>query len=169
MSLRYMPMRIILFILSLSVITGCYSFKGITIPPEANTFLVEDFRVTARNAPANINQTFSEALRQKIRNESRLVKSERDPDIVFKGSISRYTVESLAPQEGNTVALNKLTIAVDLQYEDNTVEDGNWKQTFSFFRDFDSTVDLNSVQNEFIDEIFEQLTENIFNKAFTNW
>ena len=148
---------------------SCYSFKGISIPPEANTYYVADFLLKANNAPPDVNQKFAEALRAKVRNESRLLYSETDPDITFEGSVSSYSVTGNAPQEGNTVALNKLTITVTIQYTNNTVEDDEWNQTFSFFKDFDATIDLNSVEDEFIDEIYEQLVENIFNKAFTDW
>ena len=158
--------------ISIVLLSGCYSFKGISIPPEANTFYVNDFKLRANNAPAQIDQLWSEALREKVRNESRLTYSEQSPDIEFEGAIISYRVEGTAPQEGNTVALNKLTIGISVTYSNNAGDGGKddeWTQNFSFFKDFDATLDLNSVEEAFIDEIFEQLTENVFNKAFTNW
>lgn len=166
------PLQYITFALLISLLSGCYSFKGISIPPKANTFYVNDFSLRANNAPAQIDQQWSEALRAKVRNESRLTYNEQSPDIEFEGSITTYGVQGTAPQEGNTVALNKLTIAVSVTYTNHTGDGGKedeWTQSFSFFKDFDATLDLNSVEQGFIDEIFEQLTENVFNKAFTNW
>ena len=61
--------------------SGCYGFKGISIPPDISTFQVEDFENSAPNAPAAIDQTFSEALKSKIRNESRLRLESNNPDI----------------------------------------------------------------------------------------
>ena len=168
-------MRITRFIalsLSIATISSCYSFKGISIPPEANTYYVNDFALRANNAPAQIDQIWSEALREKIRNESRLTYDEQSPDIEFDGSITSYRVVGTAPQEGNTVSLNKLTIGISVTYTNNAGDGGKddeWTQNFSFFKDFDATLDLNSVEEAFIEEIFEQLTENVFNKAFTNW
>ncbi len=168
-------MRLIKYItytILIGLLSGCYSFKGISIPPEANTFYVKDFALRANNAPAQIDQLWSEALREKIRNESRLTYNEQTPDIEFEGSITTYSVQGTAPQEGNTVALNKLTIGVSVTYTNNAgtgSKDDEWTQNFSFFKDFDATLDLNSVEEGFIEEIFEQLTENVFNKAFTNW
>jgi len=164
--------KYITFALFIAILSSCYSFKGISIPPEANTFYVNDFQLRANNAPAQIDQLWSEALREKVRNESRLTYDEQSPDIEFEGSITSYRVEGTAPQEGNTVALNKLTIAVSVTYTNNAGDGGDddeWTQNFSFFKDFDATLDLNSVEEAFIEEIFEQLTENVFNKAFTNW
>ena len=151
------------------LISSCYSLKGISIPSDVNTFYVEDFNTSARNAPSDINQVFSEALRQKVRNESRLQYSEIDPDIIFSGTIASFRVNSVAPTEGNTTALNRLEIKVKVVYENVKNEEDTWDSNFSFFNDFDSTQDLLSIQDELIDNIFVQLTEDVFNKAFTNW
>lgn len=166
--LRSIPMRYLIMVLFL-ISSGCYSFKGISIPAGINSFYVTDFENRASNAPATIDQVFSEALRAKVRNESRLQLVEQSPDITFQGSISGFRITSEAPQEGNTVAFNKLTITVAVEYVDSKNEDNNWKKTFSFFRDFDSTIDFQASQDGFIDEIFVQITEDIFNRAFTDW
>jgi len=150
-------------------IASCYSLKGISIPSEVNTFYVDDFTISARNAPADINQIFAESLREKVRNESRLQYREVDPDIIFSGSVTDFRVNSVAPTEGNTTALNRLEIRVKVEYENLKNEDENWSDNFSFFEDFDSSQDLQSIQDGLIVNIFRQLTEDVFNKAFTNW
>lgn len=159
----------IVFFGLLIVISGCYSFKGISIPPDVNTFFVDNFLNTAAQAPGDINQRFSEALRSKVRNESRLVYKEVDPDISFAGTISGFRLTSEAPQAGNTVALNKLEITVSVDFTNNKDNTKNWKKQFSFFRTFESDKDFISIQDTLISEIFKQLMENIFNEAFTGW
>lgn len=161
-----LPFFVLLFLI---VFSSCYSFKGIAIPPNVNTFFVENFNNAVPQAPADINQRFSEALRAKIRNESRLTYNEQKPDIEFSGEISGFRLTPEAPQAGNTVALNKLEISVSVSFVNNTDETKNWKKTFSFFRTFESDKDFVSIQDNLISEIFRQLTENIFNDAFTGW
>ena len=39
----------------------------------------------------------------------------------------------------------------------------------SFFSDFESSQNLADVQDELIEAIFEQITEDIFNRAFSDW
>ena len=164
-------MKIKNYIIVLITVTflGCYGFKGISIPPDISTFQVEDFENRAANAPAGIDQTFSEALKSKIRNESRLRLEDNSPDIIFKGTVNRFQITSESPQEGNTVAFNKLTVGVQVEYVSNKNEEDNWKQSFSFYVDFDANADFQSQQEGFIEEIFKQVTEDVFNKAFTNW
>lgn len=148
---------------------GCYSFKGISIPAEANTFYVDDFTITAVAAPPDINQKFAEALRFRIVNESRLTYDTENSDLTFSGSVTKYRITSEAPIEGNTTALNRLEIVVSVKYEDILDEENNWTQNFSFFESFDSNVDIADLEAELQDNIITKLSEDVFNKAFTNW
>ncbi len=157
------------FLASILLLSGCYSFKGISIPPDVNSYVVENFQNSTPQAPGDINQRFSEALRSKIRNESRLVYNEQNPDLEFSGSITGFRLNPEAPQAGNTVALNKLEITVTVNFTNKKDEKKSWKKPFSFFRTFESDKDFISIQDQLISEIFKQLMENIFNEAFTGW
>lgn len=167
-----MIFRIAVFIAIVFCCEGCYSFKGISIPPSITTFYIDQFQNGAFNAPPDINIQFTEGLRDIVLNNSRLSYDEVSPDIEFHGSVRSFLVSSVAPQEtdlGVGSALNRLQISVEVEYINNQNEDDNWKQSFSFFQDYESTNDLNNVQDELIEAIFDQILQDIFNKAFTNW
>ncbi|MFZ1749272.1 MAG: LPS assembly lipoprotein LptE [Saprospiraceae bacterium] len=164
-SRRHLFIFLIIFCLQ-----SCYSFKGIAIPPDIKTYYVDNFLNNAASAPGDVNQRFSESLRAKIRNESRLIYREQNADIEFSGTISEFRLTPEAPQAGNTVALNKLQIFVSVNYVNHKDESKNWNnKQFSFFRTFESDQDFISIQDNLITEIFKQLMENIFNEAFTGW
>lgn len=163
-------MRIVfLFFLFGVMLVGCYTFRGTSIPPDIFTFYVETFENQTTNSAQLIEQTFAEALRDKVRTESRLTYNDTDPDIEFRGTITDYRVTSEAPQPGELTAFNRLTIVVRVEYISNKKEEDNWQSTFSYFRDFPSTTNVIEVQDVLIEEINQQLVEDIFNKAFTNW
>ncbi len=161
--------QLIVLFYGVLLLSGCYGFKGISIPTDVNSYFIENFQNNAPQAPGDINQRFSEALRSKIRNESRLVYTEQNPDIEFSGSITGFRITPEAPQAGNTVALNKLEITVSVNFVNNKYDNKNWKKQFSYFRTFESDKDFISIQETLISEIFKQLMENIFNEAFTGW
>ncbi len=150
------------------MIQGCYSFSGISFSQDVKTYYVEQFKTNADNAPPTLEQTLTEALKEKIRTESRLVFSDTEPHVEFKGSIVDFRVTSEAPQPGELTAINRLTINVAVEFK-NTIDKKEWKSNFSFFYDFSSSQDLASVQDEAIRVISNQLMEDIFNKAFTDW
>lgn len=149
--------------------SACYSFKGISIDPSINTFYVTLFDNTTNDAPPTLGQDFTEVLRDKIRNESRLNLKDTDPDIDFTGSISSFRVSAEAPEPGQTTSFNRLTIAVSVEYVNNRNEDNKWKRNFSYFANFPADQNLLEVQDQLIATIHEQIVEDIFNFAFTDW
>ena len=160
------------FILLLMGIASCtVSFKGITIPPEVNTYFVGRFEVYPEDFPIQFAQDFAEKLRDKVRRESRLSYTDTDPDVEFRGAIAEYLVTEEAPQAGETTSFNRLTIAVQVEYVNNVKEEDTWDRPkrFPFFLDFPADQNLIDVQDDLVDQIYDQLVEDIFNKTFTNW
>lgn len=161
---------------ALMVTVSCYSFKGISIPPTVTTFYIDQFQNSVSNAPPDIAQRFSDDFRLNVSQTTRLIYDETVPDVEFSGAIASFNVQSVAPERNSTEGqvqfgstLNRLTIAVQVNYVNSQNEEDNWSQTFSFFEDFDNDTNLDDVQDELIDNIFDQILQDIFTKAFTNW
>ncbi len=167
--MRRLPLYFLPFVLLFS---GCYSFKGISIDySQVSTYFVERFDNNALNAQPAIAIRLTEDLKEKIRTESRLLLSEIDPDIVFEGTVVRYEVTSEAPQPGEVTAINRLTIVTAIRYINNVDESKSWekKRNFDFFFDFPTNQSLADVEDEAIRAISDQMMEDIFNAAFTDW
>lgn len=140
-----------------------------SIPPNISTFYVKPFASNAFNAPPDIGNTFSEKLKDQIRRQSRLSYSDEGPDIEFEGNIQGYNITSVAPTVDETTQFSRLRITIKVDYFDNTDEENNWSQSFFFEQDYDAEQNLVDVQDQLIDDIFEQLTTDVFNKAFGKW
>lgn len=156
-------------VLLLVVFSGCYSFRGVSIPADVKTFYVAPVQLTDYSAPPDTPEKFMEQLRQKIRTQSELRWNEDDPNIEFECSITGFRISNEGAREGNEVSLNKLTITVKVNYFNYNNEEEDWTKNFSFGIPFDASQDLEEVQDGYIDDIFDQISENIFNDAFTNW
>lgn len=150
-------------------LSSCYSFKGVSIPPNINTYYVEDFNLLSADAPVDLNQEMCEALRMKVREESRLVNDNINPDIIFKGTVTAYRITYVAPEEGNTTSLNRMDITLKIEFINNLDESENWTKSYSDFEDYDSSGDFQSLQDGLIETITEDIMERIFNDAFANW
>jgi hypothetical protein len=168
MAQRSLFFGVIIFVILIQ--SGCYTLSGVSIDPAVyKSYYVEQFVNTADNAPPALAQEASEALKEKIRTDSRLVLNETEPDIEFKGRVVDYVVTFEAPQPGEQAAINRLRITLALEYVDNKEEKKSWKQNFQFFYDYPSSVDLTSVQPQAHQAILSQIMEDIFNKTFTDW
>lgn len=161
--------KFIIFLV-ISIFTSCsIRFNAYDISPEVRTFSVEQFETTAGNAPPTIGQQFSEQLKQRILNDTKLQYRVSKGDIEFSGAITAYQISPIAPQPGQTVALQRLTIRMEIDYKSSKQEIKNWSPSFSRFADFSAEADLSSVENQLVKEIYTQIIEDVFNKAFSNW
>ena len=108
--------------ISILVFPGCfffYRFDAISIPPEANTFYIPTFEENLSglySPPPTLTQEFTDALIDKIKNESRLVQTNTDPDMQFKGTFTRFNVSYVAPKAGEEVSFNRLEVSVSVEY-----------------------------------------------------
>ncbi len=146
-----------------------YSLNGASIPPEAKTVSVTFFQNNASLAPPTISQTFTEALRTKLSSQSRLTLVPKEGDLAFEGAITGYATSPVAIQSTDLAAQTRLTITVTVKYTCSFDEKKNFEQSFSRFVDYPSDKNLATLQNSLIEEINDQLTTDIFNRALNNW
>lgn len=161
--------RIFIYLLICSAFYGCYSFRSASIDPRIQSYFVHSFESNAVDALPGLEQRLTGDLQDKIRLNSRLQYQENNPDIEFKGILAGYQITAEAPSTGERIAINRLTITLAIEYIDNITDAEPWTRNFSFFFDYPSGTDFSSIEEEAITSISDQLMEDIFNAAFSNW
>ena len=153
-------------------LNSCYSFKTAGIPPGMETFYIADFDNFSNNVVPTLATDFSQKLLDKVRAEGGLTPNEYEPHVEFSGDIVGYDVIAVAPEEGQTTTFNRLTITVRINFKNNLFPEDDkksWEERFSFFEDYPSDTNLLDVQDDLIENITDQIIENIFNRAFSDW
>ena len=160
----------IVFLLAV-ICNGCgiYSFSGASIPPEAKTVSVQYFPNQAQLINPTLSNDFTTALRDAVMNQTSLDMVESGGDLAFEGEITDYRTTPVAITAGQTAALNRLTITVNVRFTNTFDESKNFETKFSHYEDYPSDQDLNSVQESLTGTIIEALVEDVFNKALVNW
>ena len=161
-----------IYILLLLIFHSCkIEFAPKNIPYDVvKTYSVEQFETRAALAPPTAGQTFSELLKNKIQNDTRLqLVINEDGDLSYSGYLAKYQITSLAPTANETSAIQRLTITINIDLVNNKQKDKDWSASFSRFADFGADTDLGDVQNQLIEEIYEQILEDVFNKSFGDW
>ena len=156
----------------LLIIPSCkvsYSFSGVNISPEITTYSVDYFPNRAAIVQAQLSQLFTDALMDKIQNNTSLNLSNDGGDVQFSGEITRYETRPTAITSQETAARNRLTIAVRVKYSNLLEPELDYDTSFSRYEDYDASQNLTDVENELIDLIVEYLIEDIFNRAFVSW
>ena len=80
--------------LLLPLLAGCYSFRGVSLDPAIETYYVAPFANNAENALPSLSKTMEDALREKVRTESRLRYDDTDPDVEFRGALVEFRISS---------------------------------------------------------------------------
>jgi hypothetical protein len=145
------------------------SLSGATIPLEAKTISVAVFANNTSLGPPTLSQRFTEKMRDVMSQQTSLALIKNNADLQFEGFISDYNVAPVAIQSNDQAGQNRLTITVNVKYTNRFDASKGFEQTFTRFADFSSSQTIASKDEELVAEIYRQLTEDIFNKAFNNW
>ena len=148
---------------------GIYSFSGASIPPEAKTVSVQYFPNQAALINPTLSNDFTTALRDAMMNQTSLDMVDSGGDLAFEGEITDYRTTPVAITAGQTAAMNRLTITVNVRFVNVFDETKNFETKFTHYEDYPSEQDLNSVQESLTGTIIEALVEDVFNKALVNW
>ena len=176
MKMKFNPFAYLFYFLTCWSFTQCgiYSFTGASIPPGTETFQVNYFINEAGNRPGStiepgLDQEFTIALQDLLINQTNLNLVTSNAHLVYEGEITRYSITPTTSTANNTAAQNRLTMEVNVRYINNKNEDDSFEQRFSFFYDFDANQQLFDVKSAANKEIFERITQEIFNASLAKW
>ncbi len=164
--------RFILLITLLPLFSGCgpYSFSGISIAPGTETFQVNYFQNSAALIEPGFDRDFTLALQDLILNQTNLSLTTTNGDLVYEGEITEYRISPTTAQANSTAAQNRLTVGVLVRFYDKNEPDEEFEQRFSFFYDYaGSSLLSGSLRDTAHEEIFERLTQDIFNATLAKW
>ncbi len=150
---------------------GCLtvSFTGADIDENIKTATIEIFENQAPLTNPNFPRIVTEGLRDKFIRQTKLKLTNESGDVTFRGAVTGYSTAPVAVSGTETASLTRLTITVSVEYSNRLDEQKNFNQSFTRFADFNSTQNLNQVEDALMTEISDQLVQDIFNRAFLNW
>jgi len=141
-----------------------------SMPEEWKSFTVEMIENSAPNCPLSYGPILTEILKDGIQNNTRLIlNTEGEGELVLTGRIADYNVAPIAIQANDNATQNRLTIRVQFELIINSPENQNVKFSSTRFADFDSNVNLASVESQLIDDINAQISQDVINKLLSNW
>jgi hypothetical protein len=153
---------------------GIYSFTGASIPAGTETFQVNYFENIAGNRPGStiepgLDRDFTLALQDILINQTNLNLTNTNGDLVFEGEIVEYGITPMSATAQNTAAQNRLTITVNVRYFNVKREEDNYETRFSFYFDYPAEQQLYDIKDTAHGEIFERITQDIFNASLAKW
>ncbi|MHB1178777.1 MAG: LptE family protein [Daejeonella sp.] len=134
------------------------------------TISIQFFENNATLVVPYLSSQFTEALKERVRNQSRLSIIRAEADANFEGRISDYSVRPVAIQGNERAGLNRITVTVNVKYTNALKPELSFEESFQAFQEFSlNQGPLQTQEQKLIALINRQLTELIFNRAFANW
>ncbi len=162
------------FILNFSFSScGVYSFNDVgTIPDSIKTVRVDFIENRAPYVNPQLSPTLTDRLKQKITSQTRLSSTTNDnADWILSGEIRDYSVSTTGVTTNNgrqQSSINRLTVSVHitkLDQKSNKTEEYDVSRSF----DFSANQSLQQAESALLDEMIRNLTDEIFNRIFSNW
>lgn len=162
---------IILLVALTGIYSTCkYSFKDIgSIPPDVKTFRVNYFTNKATYINPQLGPQLTERSKQKIISTTRLRQTNNDDaHYDISGYISDYYVTTSGITNGNA-GTNRLNVSFHLIFKNTLDPTKNIETDLSRTFDFPATQGLQQAEASLNSEIIKNITDEIFNKIFSNW
>jgi hypothetical protein len=153
-----------------------YSLKDTSIPPEVKNIHLAYIENRARLINPALAPALNDALRQKINNQaSRLAQiqgTDADYDITAWISDYNYSTSGISNQQASS---NRLTVTIHIVFKNNLdptgkkVPPANFEADVSRNFDFNAQTSITDAEQQLLPTITSNLTDEIFNKLFSNW
>jgi hypothetical protein len=169
---RFIPFIIYTLTASCSV----YSFKDVSIPPQVKTIHIGYIENRAQYVDPNLAPQLNDKLRSKINSQaSRLSQVQTyDADYDVAATISNYSV-STSGVSNQAASTDRLTATVHVVFHNHLDPTGKTVAPADFeadvTRDFDFSANLSTsdASAQLLPTIVSNMTDDIFNKLFSNW
>ncbi len=147
---------------------GVYSLTGASVQGKTiNVHLIEN---RARNVVPTLSPNLTNKIRSRIVSQTGLAPiNTADADYDISGTITGYEVTVSSVQGTQQASQNRLTITLQIAFENRLEKKADFTQSFSRFSDFPASQTLQAAEGRLIEDIGTQLADDIFNKAFVNW
>jgi hypothetical protein len=109
-------------------------------------------------------------LQDLIQNQTNLNLVKNGADLTYEGEIVDYRISPMTATADQQASQNRLKIRVNVRFTNKKTEKDDFEKTFEFYYDYPASTQLNgSTLNKAIDEIYERITQDIFNESLAKW
>jgi len=153
-----------------------YSFKDVSIPAQVKSIHIGYIENRARLINPQLAPQLNDKLRQKINQQASRLSQIQDPgaDYDVSGTITdyNYTTSGISQQQ---VATNRLNVTVHIIFKNHldptgkTVAPADFEADVTRNFDFSGNTSITDAEQQLLPTIVTNMTDEIFNKLFSNW
>lgn len=153
-----------------------YSFKDVSIPAQVKSIHIAYIENRARLVNPQLAPQLNDKLRQKINQQASRLSQIQDPnaDYDVSGSITdyNYSTSGISDQKASS---NRLNVTVHIIFKNHldptgkTVAPADFEADVTRNFDFSANTSITDAETQLMPTIVSNMTDEIFNKLFSNW
>ncbi len=157
-----------MFLSSVVISCGVYSFTG--AQTNAKSIQINFFPNNASLVEPTLSQRFTESIRDLFTTQTNLTLEKSGGELIIDGEITGYRITPMSATADQTAAQNRLTITVNIRFYDTLDDSQDFEKSFSYFYDYPASEQLigGTLDDAYL-EIFERITQDIFNATVAKW
>ena len=154
----------------LSACSVSYNFNGASIDySKVKTIQIADFPIRSSYVWGPMGPIFNNALKDQFADHTKLSQVKRNGDLKLEGEITKYEQRNKAVTADGISAQTELSMTVNVRFTNNTNHDQDFEQSFTAQQSYNTSLSLNSVQEELVTQMVKDICDQIFNKAVADW
>ncbi len=146
-----------------------YKFNDAVVQGNAKTVKVLNVENRARYVNPQLGPKFTDKIQQKIINGTKLTRTNNDnADYIITGTITTYDANQTVGINSQQATTNRLTVTLHLSVRkslENKTDEFDVTRSF----DYSANLSLQQAEGQLLDEVVRTLTDEIFNRIFSDW
>lgn len=169
--MKYIYLNIfLLFTVIVNLNCGVYGFRGNNPPEGINTLAVPEFQDLSGFSDPSLSDNFTQILKTNIISDNTFRIADRKiSDGILKCTIKTVKDEALVIASGENVTKRKLTIYVEVIFENLKTQKLIWNRTFENYGEYDSSGDSFSERNTGINIAVGKICDDIIIDLTSDW
>jgi len=155
------------------MISACsvsYKFNGASINyDEIKTIHIDLFPIRSAYVWAPMKTMFNNKLQDLYANQTKLTFVKRGGDLNLTGEITNYDQYNKSISSSGYSSQTQLKLTVNVRFTNNKDHAKDFEKSFSATTTYDSSLQLNEVQDDLVDGMIEDITNQIFNATVADW
>ncbi len=147
-----------------------YKFNGASIDySKTKTITILDFPNRASYVWGPMAPTFNNELKDIFAANTKLQQVRRNGDLKIEGEITQYTQRNKAVNAEGQSAMAELSMTVNVRFTNTKNHAEDFERQFTATASYETTQQLSAVQEELVQQMVKEITEQIFNATVANW
>ena len=167
-------MRTTLCLVALALLTAAcsvsYKFNGASIDySKTKTIQIADFPLRSSYVWGPMGPMFNNELKDMYSSHTKLIQVKRNGDLKLEGEITQYQQRTKSVSAEGYSAQTELLMTVNVRFTNNANHNEDFERQFTATASYETTLSLNSVQEELVTQMIKDICDQIFNATVANW